>query len=199
MVERKYLAHFIDANCCHELDADLIPLPITKDKNGQTLATPIKPDYQRIGQHLEAFAEELNPQVDIRKNILGEQIAIHNGYQVSSTVDTYYADPGNALYDRLEQIANERLTGDDCRTTRLEVMFAVDEYGVNVRWAWKEDCMIAPQSLGGDTSGVQIPYQILNCGNRKRVRLKSVSVMSAEIDGPYETTGTNAGKNIVTA
>ena len=146
-MERKYLAHFIDANC--NLDAD---------KPGSASL-----DYIRIGQDLEAFAEELNPQVEIRKNILGEQTVIHNGYEVQSAVDPFYAEEGNALYDRLVKIANERLNGDDCRTTRVEAMF--DTKGDCV-WAYRENCWIVPNTLGGDTSGVQIPFQLLNCGER---------------------------------
>ena len=150
-IERKYLAHFIDANC--NVDAD----------NPASAGL----SYVRLGQDLEAFAEELNPQVDIRKNILGEQTVIHNGYEVSSQVDPFYAEEGNALYERLIKIANGRLNGDDCRTTRVEAFFKLGEDGDLVcDWAYRENCWVVPSSLGGDTSGIQIPFQIMNCGDR---------------------------------
>lgn len=154
-MERKYLAHFIDANC--NIDGDN---PTKPASNAACL-------YFRIGQDLEAYAEELNPQVDIRKNILGEQTVIHNGYQVQSSVDPFYAEEGNPLYDQLAKIANERRNGDECRSTRVEALFSEGEGGALVcEWAYREDCWLVPQNFGGDTSGVQIPFQVLNCGNR---------------------------------
>jgi len=139
-IERKYLAHYIDVSF------------------GSTTT-----DYQRLGKDLESYAEELNPQVEIRKNILGEQNVTHNGYEVQSTVEPFYCYEGDSLFTKLAAIVNGRLTGDDCKTTRVEALF--DTSG-SVTWAYREDCMVVPQSMGGDTSGMQIPFQVLNCGNR---------------------------------
>ena len=139
-MERKYLAHYIDASM-----------------NGSTT------NYTRLGQDLEAYAEELNPQVDIRRNILGEQNVIHNGYQVQSQADPWYADQNDPMFTPLCNIANNRLTGEDCRTTRVEVL--VDEEGTQI-WAYREDCWVVPNTVGGDTSGVQIPFSVYNAGNR---------------------------------
>lgn len=150
-IERKYLAHFIDSSC--NINPDEASTQVT---------------YIRLGQDLEAFAEELSPQVDIRKNILGEQTVIHNGYEVSSSVDPFYATDSGAdkpLYDQLVKIANGRLNGDDCRTTRVEALLSTEDPTTSV-WAYREDCWIVPQNFGGDTSGIQIPFQVLNCGNR---------------------------------
>ena len=61
MIERKYLAHFIDANHVYTLDASNLPNNFTTSTN-----------YTRLGEHLEQYSEELNPQVDVHRNILGE-------------------------------------------------------------------------------------------------------------------------------
>lgn len=139
-MERKYLAHYLDANF------------------GVGSAS-----YVRLGKDLEAYQEELNPQVEIRRNILGEQNVIHNGYQVQSSAEPYYADQSDALFEPIAAIANERKTGDGCMTTRVEVL--VDSEG-NQIWAYREDCWVVPNSVGGDTSGVQIPFTVYNAGNR---------------------------------
>ena len=139
-MERKFLAHYLDANF------------------GDST-----PNYVRLGKDLESYNEELNPQVEIRRNILGEQNVIHNGYQVQSTAEPYYADQEDALFEPIAAIANTRATGDDCLTTRLEVL--VDASG-NQIWAYREDCWVVPNSVGGDTSGVQIPFTVYNAGNR---------------------------------
>lgn len=139
-IERKYLAHFIDAGF------------------GGTTA-----NYVRIGKDLEEYNEELNPDVEVNKNILGEQSVQHNGYEVQSDVDPFYAYEGDPLFDKLCEIANERKTGDDCLTTKVDVL--LDSTGA-VLWAYKEDVYLIPNSLGGDTSGVQIPFTVYNDGNR---------------------------------
>ena len=139
-IERKYLAHYLDASF-----------------GGETA------DYVRLGKFLEEYQEELNPDVEIQKNILGEQSVQHNGYEVQSDVDPYYAEEGDPLFKRLSEIANERLTGDDCKTTKIDVL--LNSSG-KVEWAYREDVYIVPNSVGGDTSGVQIPFTIYNAGNR---------------------------------
>ena len=82
-IERKYYAHFIDAAF-----------------GGAT------PNYVRLGKDLEEYNEELNPDVEVKKNILGEQSVQHNGYEVQSEVDTFYAYLGDPLCEQLSDIAN---------------------------------------------------------------------------------------------
>jgi len=139
-IERKYLAHFIDASF-----------------GGET------PNFVRLGKDLEEFIEELNPDVEVKKNILGEQNVVHNGYEVQSEVDPFYAYTGDPLYEQLAMIANERKTGDDCKTTKVDVLLNEDG---TVEWAYREDVYVVPNSVGGDTSGVQIPFTVYNAGNR---------------------------------
>lgn len=143
MIERKYLAHYLDASM-----------------GGSTA------QYTRLGKDLEELDEELNPQVEVKKNILGEQSTHLQGYEVQSNVEPYYADPDDPLYEPLEAIVLERKQGDDCMTTKIDVLLSTTG---TVEWAWKEDVMLVPTSFGGDTSGYQIPFTIYNCGNRENV------------------------------
>lgn len=140
-IERKYLAHFIDASF-----------------GGTT------PNYVRLGQDLEEYNIELNPDVEAKKNILGENSVQHNGYEVQSETDPFYAYYGDPLFEQLSMIANERRNGDDCKTTVVDALFNEDG---SCEWAYREDCYVIPKSMGGDTSGVQIPFSVYNAGNRK--------------------------------
>lgn len=139
-IERKYLAHYIDASF-----------------GGDTA------EYIRLGKDLEEYNEELNPDVEVSKNIIGEQSVVHNGYEVQGEVEPYYAEVGDSLFTQLAKIANERLTGDDCKTTLVDVLLT--EEGT-VTWAYREDVYVVPNSIGGDTSGVQIPFTVYHAGNR---------------------------------
>lgn len=139
-IERKYLAHYIDASFGAE-----------------------EVNYVRLGDDLEEYNEELNPNVEVTNNIKGEQSVKHNGYEVQSEVDPFYANSGDPLFERLAQIANERLTGDACVTTKVDVLLAADG---SVEWAYREKVYVVPNSFGGDTSGVQIPFSVYNAGER---------------------------------
>lgn len=143
MVERKYYAHYVDASFGAE--------------------TPI---WVLLGKDLEEYNEELNPDVETSKNILGEQSVKHSGYEVSSEVEPLYYEYGDALTEKVAEIANKRLTGDKCKTKKTDVLFKEDG---TVLWAYEEDVYIVPNSIGGDTTGVQIPISIYNAGNRKEV------------------------------
>ena len=139
-VERKYLAHYIDSSFGGEA-----------------------PSYVRLGADLEEYIEELSPDVEVKKNIIGEQRVSHNGYEIQSEVDPFYADYDDPLFTQLAKIVNERLTGDDCVTTKVDVLLSADG---TVLWAYREKVWVVPNSIGGDTSGVQIPFAVYNAGER---------------------------------
>lgn len=138
-MERKYLAHLVDTNF------------------GEGT-----PNYRRLGEDLEELNEELNPDVELQKNILGEQSVVHRGYEAQKEVTPFYAHRGDPLFNRLWAIAKRRLTGDACKTTGIDVLLNEDG---TVESAFREDVYLIPTSNGGDTSGVQIPFTVYGAGN----------------------------------
>lgn len=138
-IERKYLAHFIDESF----------------GDGDT-------SYTMIGDDLEEYDDELNPDIEVETNILGEQNIKHNGYDTEAEVDPYYAEYGSKLFKKLAAIANERKKGGGM-TTKLDVLFNED---MSIVWAYREDVSVIPSAVGGDTSGVQIPFGIYSRGRR---------------------------------
>ncbi|MBU5481737.1 hypothetical protein [Blautia sp. MSJ-19] len=146
MIERKYLAHYLDANF------------------GKTTTS-----YVRLGKNLEEYNEELNPDVSVNKNIIGEQYVQHNGYEVQADVDPYYYEYDDTLSEKIAKIANERIKDDNAKTTMVDVLLkpgADSSATPTVVWAYREDVYIVPNSVGGDTSGVQIPFTVYKAGNR---------------------------------
>lgn len=146
--ERKYLAHYLDA-----------AFDITYKA----------PNYVRIGKDLEEFGVELNPDVETRKNILGENSVNHNGYEASADADPVYYEYDDALTEKIMEIAMLRKTGDACKTTYVEVLLkpgADDAAAPTVIRAVREDVLLIPTSYGGDTSGVQVPFSVNFTGNR---------------------------------
>lgn len=146
--ERKYLAHYIDGAFDMTYEATT---------------------YVQLGKDLEEYAEKLNPDVETRKNILGENSVVHNGYEASSDVDPYYYEYDDSLSEKIMDIAMNRLTGDQCKTSKVDVILkpgATVSDAPTVVKAWREDVYVIPNSVGGNTSGVQTPFTIYNAGNR---------------------------------
>lgn len=146
--ERKYLAHYLDA----AFDT-----------------TYAATDYARLGKDLESFNVELNPDVSTFKNILGEQSVQHNGYEASSDADPIYYEYDDALTEKVMEIAMLRKQGDDCKTSYVEVLLKPGASSADtptVLRAVREDVYVVPNSYGGDTSGVQVPFTVHFAGNR---------------------------------
>lgn len=118
-----------------------------------------------IGKDIDDMSVELNPDTETTKNILGETTVKDNGYEPSMSADPYYADPKDDIYEKLVNIAMNRLKGDKCKTQILEVI--IKDTADTTHHAWVEDVIVKPQSYGGDTSGVSIPFDVLFDGNRK--------------------------------
>ena len=111
-LKRIYLAHYIDASF------------------GGTGA----PKWFLIGKDIEDMSVELNPDTDTVKNILDETSVNDNGYEPSMSADPYYANPDDAIYDNLRNIAMNRLTGDACKTKILEVLIEGDSEATLKSW-----------------------------------------------------------------
>jgi hypothetical protein len=67
----------------------------------------------------------------------------------------------------LQKIVDERQTLDDLKTSTVEVhLWEEDAVTTGSYVAYKEDAIIEVVSYGGDTTGLQIPFNIHNTGNR---------------------------------
>ena len=98
--------------------------------------------------------------------------------------DPYYADPETKLYPKLRDIALERKTGDSCKTLLLEVI--VEDTEAKNHLAFIQESMVKPQSYGGDTSGVSIPFNVSENGKRTK---GYVSAESLKTGNPTFTAG----------
>lgn len=141
-IARKYMAHFLDSSF-----------------GGTT------PAWYRIGEDLEEYNVELNPDTEVKKNILGNTTFNHNGYEPSADSDPFYARVGDALFTKLQNIVDTQATDDTCKTSALEVHLW-DGDAENGYVAYKQDCYVVPTSYGGDTSGYQIPYSVNYVGDK---------------------------------
>lgn len=150
MLERKYLAHFVDA---------------AFDLTGAAT------NYVRLGDHLDDLTVNMNPTVETSSNILGETSAMLNGYDVSASVTPYYVSHDEALSEKLMEIIDNELTGDAVKTTVVDVWLkpgATPDAAPEVVKAIRREVIVAVQSFGGNTSGVQIPFNLSGAKNRTK-------------------------------
>lgn len=145
-IARKYMGHYIDAG---------------------SLCGGLSPEYERLGKDLEEFNVELNPDTEVKKNIIGEASFVHNGYEPSSEVDPFYAETGSTLFNKLQKIIDERHQDDNLKTNVVEVHLWGEESSEAYE-AYKQDCYVVPTSYGGDVSGYQIPFTINYVGERTK-------------------------------
>ncbi|MCC8043918.1 MAG: hypothetical protein LIP12_00260 [Clostridiales bacterium] len=141
-IERKYMAHYLDTSF-----------------GGDTAS------WYRIGEDLEEYNVEMNPDTEVKKNILGNSTFIHNGYEPSADSDPFYARVGDALFEQLQTIVDTQATYDGLETKSLEVHLWDGDATAGYK-AFQQTCYVVPQSYGGDTSGYQIPYSVNYVGEK---------------------------------
>lgn len=120
-------------------------------------------NWEAIGVDMDDLSKELNPDTESSKNVLCETTFKHNGYEPSIDASPYYADSDSALYEKLRDAALHEKYGDaDIKGYYVEAVFEDDAVNgvLTSTEAAKRDAYLVPQSIGGDTSGFQIPFTI---------------------------------------
>lgn len=156
-IERKYLAHFMN-----------------------TAKQGLDGVYERLGKDLEEFQAEMSAQVERKVNILGEQSIVISGYEKSASVDTYYAQSGTALFDRLQEIVDKNLVLEDLKADIVEVkLWEASEDGAYP--AIREAVYLEVNGYGGDNTGYQIPFTIHYTGEKTPGKFNLTSRTFTEI------------------
>lgn len=140
------------------------------------VADASKATFEIIGDDIEEMSVELNPDVESRKNILGQTKTVDNGYEPSMDADPFYADPDKALYPKIRDIAMGRLKGDACKTLLLEVI--VEDTEAATHLAYVREVLVKPQSYGGGTEGFNIPFNVSEDGASIKGTVTAASLTS---------------------
>ena len=131
-------------------------------------------EWEIIGDDIEEMCVELNPDTETTKTILGQTKTKDNGYEPTMDADPFYADPDKKLYPKLRDIALGQLKGDDCKTLMLEVI--IEDTEADNHLAYVQEVMVKPQSYGGDTAGLNIPFQVSFNGARTKGYVTAASL-----------------------
>ena len=133
-------------------------------------------DWEVIGDDIEEMSVEMNPDTEQTKNILGQTKTTDNGYEPTMEADPFYADPEKKLYPTLRDIALGRKKGADCKTLMLEVL--VEDTSKDKHLAYVQEVIVKPNSYGGGTEGVNIPFTVSEDGERVKGYVTKESLSS---------------------
>ena len=97
-IERRYMAHYLNAGF-----------------DGAE-------NYCRLGADLEEYSPELTANVEKKSNILGQTSVTIDGYQKQGEVSPYYAEAGDPLFEKLQEIIDGDLVLDDLKTDIVEAV-----------------------------------------------------------------------------
>ncbi len=175
-LNREALAHYLDT------------------KFNTKVADAEKAEFEVIGDDIEEMSVEMNPDTETMKNILGQTKTTDNGYEPSMEADPFYADPDKKLYPKLRDIALGRVKGAGCKTLMLEVL--VEDTAAENHLAWLQEVMVKPNSYGGGTEGVNIPFTVSEDGERQRGYVSAATLKSGN---PTFTEGDIPGKVMLRA
>lgn len=122
-------------------------------------------NYFLVGKGIDDMSVEMNGSFEQTQDITGEVSVSDTGYQPQVSVEPYYANPEDEIYEFLKDLALNRKSGDDAVAQYLEVL--IEDPKETSHEAWQENCRIEIVSYGGDTSGFQIAYNVWVDGNRE--------------------------------
>ena len=117
----------------------------------------------KLGSGVEEMNIDLAPNVVKKQDITGVNETYIDKYEVTQSVEPYFAVVGDPLFDWLQKVAEERRTLDDLNTNAIDVKLW--EEPTNGKYpAMREKCVVAVKSYGGNTEGYQIPFDVNRTG-----------------------------------
>lgn len=137
---------------------------LKREAHGLYIRPTSEENWFLIGKGIDDLSVEMNGSFEQTKDITGQTSVSDTGYQPQISVEPYHADPTDAIYPFLKDLALNRKSGDDAKAEILEVL--VEDTEATNHSAWKEDARIEITSYGGDTAGFGINYNIWSDGNR---------------------------------
>lgn len=136
-IKREYFAHFIN---------------VTPSESTAT--------YERLGSGNDTLSRAKNMNVEKTRDVTGDnEITITRGDE-EVDVTPYYAKRGTGLFDMLQDFDDNDRELDELLTDYVEVKMWEDETGTVLNTATRRECFIEITEVGGDTTGLQMPFNI---------------------------------------
>lgn len=128
--------------------------------------TPATPIWEIIGDKVEEMSLAMNPNVTTVTDVLGNTTTALDKYEVQTDVSPMRAKKESKLFGILYGIVKDEKTLSDVERTFLAVnVFDTStvtdgEEEKTVYAAWTQKAVVAVQSYGGNTEGLDLPFNI---------------------------------------
>lgn len=130
------------------------------------------PEWELIGDKVEELSLEMNPNVETTTDITGNTTTTLDKYEVQTSVSPMRAKKESKLFAVLYDIVkNEKTLSDVERNFLCVNVFDSTTTGTEpdittVYAAWTQKGVVAVQSYGGNTAGLDIPFNIHWTGSK---------------------------------
>ncbi|MEG1687758.1 MAG: hypothetical protein RR185_07295 [Angelakisella sp.] len=127
------------------------------------VGAPETPTWELIGDRVEEMSLQMNPNIETVSDITGFNGTTLDRYQIQTEVTPMRAKKESKLFALLYDIVkNERVLSEVEREFLCVSVFDVTSgTGTPVRCAaWKQKAIIAVESFGGGTAGLDIPFTL---------------------------------------
>lgn len=136
------------------------------------VGTKDAPEWELLGEGIEDLAREMNNNVETKTDILGNNsTTVTKGNQVSS-FDPFKCRRDSKLFAKLYQIYTDDLELSDVEMEFLEVSIFDKETDDTYR-AIKQTGAIDLKSVGGDTTGLDMPFDVNYIGAKTKGTFKA--------------------------
>ena len=119
------------------------------------------PEWELIGDKVEELSLEMNPNVETVTDITSKTTTTLDKYEVQTSVSPMRAKKESKLFAVLYDIVKHEKILSDVERTCLCVNIFDSTAGTPITYAaWTQKAVIAVQSYGGDTKGLDIPFNL---------------------------------------
>lgn len=120
------------------------------------------PEWELIGDKVEEMSLEMNPNIETTTDITGNTTTTLDKYEVQTSVSPMRAKKESKLFAVLYDIVKNEKTLSDVERNFLcvNVFDSTGEGETTTYAAWIQKGVIAVQSFGGGTAGLDIPFNI---------------------------------------
>ncbi|HHV51799.1 MAG TPA: hypothetical protein GXX54_08935 [Clostridiales bacterium] len=122
-------------------------------------SSPNSPEWELLGDKVEELTLAMNPNVETVHDVTGNTSTTLDRYEVQTDISPVRAKRESKLHKILYDIVKYRKTHTDVIRKFLCVN-VFDEVEEGKYAAWIQDGVIAVQSYGGNTQGLDIPFNI---------------------------------------
>lgn len=124
--------------------------------------TPETPEWELIGDKVEEMSIEMNPNVESTTDVTGNTTTTLDKYESKTSVSPMRAKKESKLFSILYDIVKNEKTLSDVERNFLcvNVFDATGEGETATYAAWTQRAVVAVQSYGGGTAGLDIPFDI---------------------------------------